>query len=73
MRNKIELYNYDLRKSIFQCDDVLNFQHFIYEVRKNLLNNIQKWIITRQPKSQVMVPIIKLKYYITFNHRAGKW
>ena len=48
-QQKIELYNYDLRKNVFQYDDVLNFQrHFIYEVRKDLLcNNISNELITR--------------------------
>ena len=48
-QQKIELYNYDLRKNVFQYDDVLNFQrHFIYEVRKDLLcNNISNELVTR--------------------------
>jgi preprotein translocase subunit SecA len=48
-QQKIELYNYDLRKNVFQYDDVLNFQrHFIYNVRKELLcNNIPSELITR--------------------------
>ena len=48
-QQKIELYNYDLRKNVFQYDDVLNFQrHFIYGLRKELLcNNISNELITR--------------------------
>ena len=48
-QEKIELYNYDIRKNVFQYDDVLNFQrHFIYNIRKELLcNNIPSELITR--------------------------
>jgi preprotein translocase subunit SecA len=48
-QQKIELYNYDIRKNVFQYDDVLNFQrHFIYNVRRDLLcNNIPNNLITR--------------------------
>ena len=51
-QQKIELYNYDLRKNVFQYDDVLNFQrHFIYEVRKDLLcNNISNELIQTNAK-----------------------
>ena len=48
-QQKIELYNYDIRKNVFQYDDVLNFQrHFIYNIRRDLLcNNIPNNLITR--------------------------
>ena len=74
-QQKIELYNYDLRKNVFQYDDVLNFQrHFIYGLRKELLcNNISNELITRlgEAFSDEVVNNNKLQqwydYYSTYN------
>ena len=76
-QQKIELYNYDLRKNVFQYDDVLNFQrHFIYEIRKDLLcNNISNELITRLAEafSDELINIDNEKlqrwydYYSTYN------
>jgi preprotein translocase subunit SecA len=75
-QQKIELYNYDLRKNVFQYDDVLNFQrHFIYGIRKDLLcNNVSPELITRLGEAfsdEIIGNANKLQnwydYYSTYN------
>lgn len=62
-QKKVELYNYDLRKNVFQYDDILNNQRKqLFNVRKQILNeNIYFDLFLRSSEAFLDNEILKLE------------
>ena len=66
-QKKVELYNYDLRKNVFQYDDILNIQRKkLFQARNELLsNNIYQDLFLRYSEYAIDEEIINNKKFGT--------
>jgi preprotein translocase subunit SecA len=68
-QKKVELYNYDIRKNIFQYDDILNSQRKqLFKVRSEMLfNNMYENFFLRYCEMSLDEELQKYKNYQDFN------